>query len=135
VDAYSTAILLQNLGHIELRLGASEVARKYFGEAMRTSVQLRSEFYVSLALYGFAGIAAVQNEPLRAARLFGAGDAALERMSVPVIEPSDKADYDYNVELARAQTDATSWQRAYEEGRRMSLEQAVEYASEENRNA
>jgi predicted ATPase len=128
IDTFSMAITLQNLGHIELRLGASEHAIKHFTEVTRLSVQLNNDLYRALALYGFAGVAAVQNEPLRAALFFGAGDAALERIPGLFLEPSDKADYDYNLELARGQIDDTRWQSAYEEGRRMSLEQAAGYA-------
>ncbi len=66
----------------------------------------------------------MRGEPERAARLFGAWEAILERLCA-VPQPSDKPEYDRSIAAVRAQLDEATFGRAWAEGRAMSLEQAV----------
>jgi non-specific serine/threonine protein kinase len=83
----------------------------------------------SFALLVEAALAGVRNEPARAARLWGAAEALREAIGLSMGH-QDRVDYDYEgrVAAARAQLDDAAWQAAWNEGRAMSPEQAVDYA-------
>ena len=63
-----------------------------------------------------------------AARLMGAADAERERTGL-VIEPPDRPLLEDAVQRARSQL-GDDWDAAYEQGRSMILDEAVEFASE-----
>jgi predicted ATPase len=77
----------------------------------------------------FAGLAARQGHPARAARLFGAAAALREAIDTP-LPPSECAAYDRDVASARVQLDEATFAAAWAEGRVMTLEQAIAYALE-----
>ena len=83
----------------------------------------------SFALLVEAALAGVRNEPARAAKLWGAAEALREAIGLSMGH-QDRVDYDYagRVAAARAQLDDAAWQAAWNEGRAMSPEQAVDYA-------
>jgi predicted ATPase/DNA-binding CsgD family transcriptional regulator len=83
----------------------------------------------SFALLVEAALAGVRNEPVRAARLWGAAEALREAIGLSMGH-QDRVDYDYEgrVAAARAQLDDAAWKAAWNEGRTMSPEQAVDYA-------
>jgi predicted ATPase/DNA-binding CsgD family transcriptional regulator len=83
----------------------------------------------SFALLVEAALAGVRNEPARAARLWGAAEALRETIGLSMGH-QDRVDYDYEgrVAAARTQLDDAAWEEAWNEGRAMSPEQAVDYA-------
>jgi len=83
----------------------------------------------SFALLVEAALAGVRNEPARAARLWGAAEALREVIGLSMGH-QDHVDYDYEgrIAAARAQLDDATWHAAWNEGRAMSPEQAVDYA-------
>ncbi|MFL5734319.1 MAG: hypothetical protein ACJ78Q_14120, partial [Chloroflexia bacterium] len=77
------------------------------------------------------GPAAQPEKALRAARLFGVSDALRAASGAPMW-PAERADYERNVAIARAQLDKQTWEKAWQEGQAMSMEQAIEYALAES---
>jgi DNA-binding CsgD family transcriptional regulator len=79
-----------------------------------------------------AALAGVRRDPARAARLWGAAEALREAIGLSMGH-QDRVNYDYEgrVAAARAQLDAAAWEEAWNEGRTMSPEQAIEYALED----
>ena len=71
-----------------------------------------------------------RGQPERAARLFGAAEAALEGLAM-TLPPHNRTDYDRNVAAAQALTDQVTFAAAWAEGRMLSLEQAAAYALDE----
>ena len=82
------------------------------------------------SLERLAGLAARQQPPARAARLFGATETLREAIGAPM-PPSERADYDRDVASARAQLDEATFATAWTEGRAMTLEQAIGIALDE----
>jgi hypothetical protein len=76
-----------------------------------------------------AGAIAATGDPERAARLFGAAKALLEPMGVG-LEPGDQPEYDRDLAVVRTQLDDVIFQTCWQEGRALSIEQAVAYALE-----
>jgi non-specific serine/threonine protein kinase len=76
-----------------------------------------------------AGVAALQGEPARASRLWGASEVLREVLGLPLTSlVRDRYDYEGYLAAARAELDEAAFEAAWSEGRAMSPEQAIEYA-------
>ncbi len=128
-EARATAVLTLNLGSIEQRLGNYSRAAELFKESLAPSSDLGDISLIAICIYGFAAIAAGKQQGKRAATLFAAGAALLQTIGI-VLDPSDRIEHDRSMAAARAQVDEGVWAKAWEEGRAMSMEQAVAYALE-----
>jgi DNA-binding CsgD family transcriptional regulator len=84
----------------------------------------------SFALLVAAALAEVRRDPVRAANLWGAAEALREAIGLSM-GYQDRVDYEGRVAATRAQLDETAWQAAWNEGRTMSPEQAIDYALED----
>jgi predicted ATPase/class 3 adenylate cyclase len=124
---------LHNLGHVALALGEIEEAKGLFIEALHLHTSYRNRSGIAESLAGLAGVAGAEKHPERAARLFGASASA-----APQERPgrqdwaAEQADYERILASARAQLDEATWETAWQEGRAMKMEQAIEYALREN---
>ncbi|HSD84004.1 MAG TPA: tetratricopeptide repeat protein, partial [Anaerolineae bacterium] len=126
ITLWSTA----NLGYVYLREGEEEHAQATFAQVQQRFREAGSRIGVVYALEGLASLAVQQSECERAVRLYAWADAA--RASIgdprPYIEQTE-VDRDYTV--IRAQTSEETIATATEEGRAMTVEQAVAYAWEQ----
>jgi predicted ATPase/class 3 adenylate cyclase len=118
---------LHNLGHVALAQGKIEDAKKLFIEALRLHLTLKNRVGIAECLAGLAGVAGAEKQPERAARLFGAAEALREGLGARVW-PAEQADHERNLSNARAQLSIGAWEKAWQEGRAMSVEQAIAYA-------
>jgi tetratricopeptide (TPR) repeat protein len=83
------------------------------------------------SLERLAGLAARQQRPARAARLFGAAETLREAIGAP-LPPSERVDYDRDVAGARAQLGEEAFAAAWAAGRAMTVEQAISEALAED---
>jgi non-specific serine/threonine protein kinase len=130
-DEYMLTWALQNLAHMVLRRGDVTRANALFVEALVPARKFRSHFMITYCLAGLGGVAAVRGDSTRAARLFGAVDELFRRMGTQ-FQLTDYQDFQRNLATARVQVDEETFKAAWEEGQKMTLEKAVEYALEEN---
>jgi predicted ATPase/DNA-binding CsgD family transcriptional regulator len=122
---YTLAILAQSEGE-------DERARNLFEEGLRLSAELGNEADVAHCLEGLASMYGAEGKIVRAARLWGAEEALLEKLEDAVYTyVPDRALHRRQVAAARPQVDEAAWTASWTEGRVMSLEQAVEYALEQ----
>ncbi len=106
-----------------------ETARSLLLESLTLARQSDEKEVAADALNGFAALAAAQGQAEKAAALFGAAEAlflALNIAPAPVI----RAEYERNVAGARAQMAEADFTAAWSAGRRMTPEQAMNYALE-----
>ena len=119
---YTLAILAQTERN-------DERARNLFEEGLRLSAELGNEADVAHCLEGLASMYAAEDKIARAARLWGAEEALLEKLEAAVYTyVPDRSLHRSQVAAARSQLDEAAWTAAWTEGRMMTLEQAVEYA-------
>jgi predicted ATPase/DNA-binding CsgD family transcriptional regulator len=122
---YTLAILAQTEGE-------DERARDLLEEGLKLSAELGNEADVAHCLEGLASMYGAEGKIVRAARLWGAEEALLEKLEDAVYTyVPDRSLHRSQVSAARAQLDEAAWTAAWTEGRVMSLEQAVEYALEQ----
>jgi predicted ATPase len=124
------AMMLHNLGYVALRQGDGRQAATFFEESLIRYRELKDKNGIAFCLAGLAGLAGAEGQPERAARLLGAAEALLEATGARLIA-ADRAEYDHNVAVVRAQLDEAAFAAARAEGRAMATddwEQAVAYA-------
>jgi len=105
-----------------------ERAESLHHEAMTAARAAESVLVVPAQLEAVAGLATVAESFSEAARLFGAAEAARDAYSL-VRYAVDEAEYQAHVERVRSELTDDSFKTAWEQGRAMSLDEAVAYAS------
>ncbi len=127
-DIRNVATCLPSIGMAVLAQGGSERAAALFEEGLLLQRELKYKSAIFFGLMGMAGVAALREQPARAARLFGAAEALREEIGLSLTS-SANARYDYEGYLgtARAGLSEAAFDAAWSEGRAMSPEQAIEY--------
>ena len=118
---------LFNLGYVQLHQNQEAKARDLFMEALQEYRAIKDESGIGYCLTGFAALAAVQKQSARAAQLYGAAAAILERLGI-TLDPDDQLDLDRYSKIARDQMSATSYANEYEQGQKLTADQAISRA-------
>lgn len=116
-----------SLGEATLARGDVALAKMYFRKSLTLSRHLQIPRNQIWCLAGLAGVAAVNKEPTRAAKLWGA--AAGLRQSIGLRPgPATRATHERLQAEAYAQLGEATFNAAWAEGQTMTLEQAGAYA-------
>src|SRR5829696_1674075 len=126
-DKHGTSIALFTLAGVAQAERDHERARDLFEEELSVSAELRNEADIVHCLEGIAAIAGAEGSIVRAARLWGAAEALLEKIEAMYTYVPDRSLHRSQV-AARSQIDEAVWEAAWAEGRTMTSEQAIEYA-------
>jgi predicted ATPase/DNA-binding winged helix-turn-helix (wHTH) protein len=121
---------LREIGLAECDEGRCDLALNHFAEAMTILHGLGDRPGVIESLEGLAGVAAATAAPRRAARLWGAAHALQQEMG-SARSAHQKTIYERQVQPARAMLTSEAFDRAWDEGREMSLDDTVCYALDE----
>jgi predicted ATPase/DNA-binding CsgD family transcriptional regulator len=130
-DRLDIAIALIHLGFAALFHGDYERAAELLAESLQLSRELGDKLGIAKSLEGMAGVAAGRGQAHRAARLWGAAQALREEIGAPVLSDELTLHEPY-MDAAHTQLAPEVWEVAQEEGERMTLEEAGEYALSEN---
>jgi tetratricopeptide (TPR) repeat protein len=119
------------LGYVALREGKVDEAYKIFVECAQEFKKDRNIIGVVFTLEGLAGLFNETDRRVRAARLIGWADSTREKISDsrPLLE---QADVDKMIALCITRMGKAQYSKAYEEGKKMSLDKAVAYALSES---
>jgi tetratricopeptide (TPR) repeat protein len=126
--AHSEALL--GLGIVATRRSDHGRARPLLGESLVLNRRLGSMVNVAECLETLAEMAWTLGDSRRAAHLWGAADALREATGSPWMS-FEKSLHEPYLADARARMDETDWTRAWEQGRAMTLDQAVALALED----
>jgi len=113
-------------------LGDQERAIKILRESLSSSREMGMKPGIVSGLEGVAGIYSGTGQAEQAVRLFGAAAKMREDIGIP-LPASERLRHESRLAVTRAECDEGVWQSAWEEGRAMSLEEAVAYALGESR--
>jgi predicted ATPase/class 3 adenylate cyclase len=120
-----------NLGDVLRSQGNVAQAEILYREALTAYGDMHtSKWDVSEGLRRIAGAAVEQKQAKRAAKLFGAVEVLGETVSF-FLPPLDRADLERDVAAARAQLDESTFYVAWDEGHKMTLDQAIAFALED----
>jgi predicted ATPase/class 3 adenylate cyclase len=126
-DKRHIARALMLLGWVALAEREFEEAARHLSRGLAVSRELGQLANQLEALLGIAGAAAGMDDPRRAARLAAASEA---NRSLVVHDPA-RAYYGIQVpylEAARTQAGSVAWRAAWDEGARMRVDEAIDYA-------
>jgi predicted ATPase/DNA-binding CsgD family transcriptional regulator len=128
-DKGGSAHTLAILGRIALHQSAYERATTCFEESLTLRQETGEKEGIATALEGLAAVAGVGGQPISAARLYGSAESLRDTLDAP-LTPTDRSYYEQTVAAVRAQLDEATFQRAWAEGRAMTLEQAIAAAKQ-----
>jgi predicted ATPase/class 3 adenylate cyclase/Tfp pilus assembly protein PilF len=133
-DRVAVATALENLGNVAYEQGELASARALHVESLTMRRELGDKLGIVISLERLAGVIASLGSPLRAARIWGVA----ERLRAEIgsgLEPKERSQHDQRVAAARATVqEAAAFDRAWQTGGAMSLEQAMAYALEQTQN-
>jgi predicted ATPase len=129
-DKWMIAMALANLGFATLHYGDHEQAAALLLEGLELGRELGDKMTQAECLEGLACVAATRGEAPQTAQLFGVAEVSREAMGVP-LPPEEHALREPYMVDARSRLDGSAWENAWEQGRSMSLDEAVSYALEE----
>lgn len=127
-DRHGAGYAVTGLGGVALLQGDHALGRARYEEALTLARELGDRRGMAESLDGLAAAAAVLVGAERAARIWGAAKRLREEFDCAMIEGM-RPEYERRIAAARATLgDDAAFDRAWQEGRAMALEQAIEYA-------
>jgi tetratricopeptide (TPR) repeat protein len=126
-DRHRINMVRSELAHIDRREGLHDQAEAAYRETILEWKRLGHRAAIAHQLESMAFIAQAHGDSDRAARLFGASAALRDRILI-TMTPSEKVEYDRQIESLRSSMPEQAFAAASAEGRLMNMEQAVNYA-------
>ncbi|CAN5702517.1 BTAD domain-containing putative transcriptional regulator [soil metagenome] len=131
-DTQAMIVCLGNLGTIALVRADYEGAVLPLRESLRLGWETDYKVTIQFSFNGLACVAAGLEQPVRAARLWGAVEAMQEAYGVHVTAIARTIlNHEARLAAARSQLEEEAWSGAWAEGKAMPLERAIEYALSE----
>lgn len=130
-DRSGVGTSLNNLGNLACEEGEFASARALHEEGLAIDHELGDRWGIAFALEGLAAVVAVLGKSLRAARIWGAAERLREEIGAP-LPPNERPRYGRRVAVARAALrDDAAFDSAWQEGRALTIEQAIALALSE----
>ncbi len=126
-DRWALARGFSGFADAMLRLGDYEKAGDLFSESLSLWKALGNTPGLMVCLAGLARVAAAQEQYRRAARLFGTVRKPFRVVGILLV-PEEQSDYKKQTLPTRSQLGEANWTAAFEEGRAMTPEEAIEFA-------
>ena len=127
-DRSGIATSLSNLGIVVLNQGDYPAARALLEESLAIRRELGDRSGIPYSLEGLAAVVASLRGSLRAAHIWGATEQLRTEIGAP-LTPNERSRYDQFVAAARiALGDDAAFDRAWQEGRGLTLDQAIDLA-------
>jgi predicted ATPase/DNA-binding SARP family transcriptional activator/DNA-binding CsgD family transcriptional regulator len=133
-DTLDIAIVLINVSFAALMHGDYKRVTVLIEESLVLLRTAGDKQHVADCLEKMAAVAAAQEKTTRAARLWGAAVALREDLGAP-LEPREREILQPYVAAARSRLGGRVWEVARAEGRKMTSEEAIEYALSEEETA
>jgi len=127
-DRLAAQTALQILAQSAWASGEHEEATRYFRASLLFASELADRVNVAYCMQGLAVAAWSLGETRRAALLLGAAESLLEAAAAPLYAWADHDLHQMAADDIRERLGTQAWEEARDEGRAMTLEQAVEYA-------
>jgi tetratricopeptide (TPR) repeat protein len=115
---------LYNLGFLEIGAGNLERARQLFDEALVEARARDGDDLLVFIVLGRGAVAVETGDVEQGVTLLAAGLAAVEAEG-EVLDPDDQAEVDRELAKARAALEPGAYERAFEEGRKLSVDKAL----------
>jgi len=121
---------LTNLGGLALRQGDYAAARALFEESLAIGRQLGNQQGIAENLEGMAEVAYGLNQSVRSAQLWGSASSLRDTIG-GLLPPAEQEEMEKRVSSGRTALGDAAFTAAWDAGRAMALDEAVEYALED----
>ena len=128
---FNIALALYGLGKVASSRGAYESAHTFHRDALTIRRGTWDRPGIARSLESLAALAVAEGQMERAARLYGAMEAAHESLHF-VVSPAERAEREHGMNRARAELGEDVFTNEYEEGKKLTLDEAVAFALKEN---
>jgi tetratricopeptide (TPR) repeat protein len=129
-DKHRINMIQSELAHIEREQGQFKQAIPMYRETISEWQRLGHRAALAHQLECFAFIAKAQEQPERAAKLFGAAESLREKINI-AMTLQERIEYDREIADLRANMDDASFSSHWAQGRALTVDQAVDFALEE----
>jgi len=119
-----------SLGETALGMGLLDEAARYLAQGLALSQTLNEQRDMAWCLAGLGSVAALDEEPERAARLWGAAERLRQAIGCRP-PPAARATYERAMAAARAQLGEDAFAAAWKAGAALTLEQAIAEAMDD----
>ncbi len=126
-DRRGIANSLTDLGSLARDEGDNSQARSLYDEGLKTYQQLGDRRGIARLLEGFAILTAAKGQPERSLRLAAAGATLRQGLGAPLPD-AERVKLERSMQQAKVALGKAAAKAAWEEGSRMPVEKAVEYA-------
>jgi non-specific serine/threonine protein kinase len=126
-DEWLACQILRDKGRAACKEGMAVLAEQSLVEALTLAEALGAGETTAGVLECFAELSLAKHAAERAARIFGASERLRDEIVAP-IQFNERADYESAIAAARAALGDDAFERAWAEGRAMTLDEAVRYA-------
>jgi len=126
-DKSGIASSLINLGSLVYDQGDYEQSQKFYEESLFLWREIGDKLSIAYCIEGFAGIASIKNHSNQAILLLGATETAFQSLGY-VREKDDLIQYERIITKLHEQLREEEFSKYWEEGKKLSLEKAVELA-------
>ena len=126
-DKHRINMIQSELAHIERETGHYQQAIPMYRETILEWQRLGHRAAIAHQLECFAFIAKAQEQPERAAKLFGAAEVLREKINIAMM-PQERMEYNREIADLRANMEEKIFASHWAEGRGMAMEQVIEYA-------
>ena len=132
-ERYFMCASLRYIGITKLRLGDIEQGIDALRDSLTIAHQLESKYEIAAAFYRWGQAAQYLGSPVRTVSLFWAARNAHDTIGMGVWTQGLDAEFDTVLERCRAELGEAAFAEAVEQGRVMTMEQAIEYALEDQK--
>ena len=133
-NSLGAAFILANLGLLGARLGDRERSAGWLVDGLQMSRDLGYKLIIQYCLIGLGKLAADAGRLERSARLWGAADGMAEAYGGHFTRAGREIiDYEHELSVVQQQLNQAQWSAAWSEGRRLTADQAVAYALDEDK--
>jgi predicted ATPase len=126
-DKWQISWGLEGLGNLERLEGHVQEARQLFTESLKLKVSVMDRVGITSSLEAFAQLAATEKQFHRAVELWGASEQLRQRLNL-LLPPLRKMLYMSLIPMAREQLGGKIFAAAWEAGKAMTMEQAIDFA-------
>jgi predicted ATPase/DNA-binding XRE family transcriptional regulator len=123
-DSRGVAEVLLELGRVARAQGDNAHALALCRQSLVLSRKLDNKTLIAFCLTTLAGVIQAVGDAVQAARLFGAAERMLQSLDA-VLDPGGSLEYDSDLTASRTQLGESAFTKAWQEGKMMTLDQAV----------
>jgi tetratricopeptide (TPR) repeat protein len=127
---FTVGYSLNGLGRVAYSRGDYEAAHSLYNKSLKMFRETSNQWNIAYALESFTALAVAQQEMRRAAKLFSATEPFYSLLRF-LMSPLERDHHDRDLAVTRAALGDEEFSALWDEGRTMTMEQAVEYALDE----